>query len=91
MPGVTTVRLQDDVEDNLDQLAARLQRSKSWVINQALREFIGRAQDDASRWQDTLQALESVAQGRVVDGAAVHDWMRTWGSEEESAAPTPPR
>lgn len=84
---VTTVRLQADVAEPLDAIAERLHRTKSWVINQALREFIARANEDASRWEQTLAALDSVAQGKVIDGEAVHAWLRTWGTDDETQAP----
>lgn len=59
---VTTVRLQPEVEENLNAMASKLQRSKSLIINQALREFIERQLLEQSRWQETLNAMESVAQ-----------------------------
>lgn len=40
--GVTSVRLLPEVEDGLEAMSGRLQRSKSWLINQALREYISR-------------------------------------------------
>jgi predicted transcriptional regulator len=63
---VTTVRLQPELEENLEATAKKLHRSKSWLINQALREFFARQELEQNRWQETLQAMESVAQGRVV-------------------------
>ncbi len=84
---VTTFRLQADIEENLEAIAGRLHRSKSWVINQALREFIQRQELEQVRWQETLRAMESVAQGRVVSGEAVHDWLRSWGSDNELPPP----
>ena len=39
---VTTVRLQAEVEQHLEAIASRLHRSKGWVINQALSEYIER-------------------------------------------------
>lgn len=88
---VTTVRLQPDVEEDLGVVAARLKRSKSWLINQALREFIGRQELEQVRWQETLDAMESVAQGKVVAGDAVHAWLRSWGGPDELAPPKPDR
>ena len=41
---VTTVRLQAEVEQRLEAIASRLHRSKSWVINQALSEYIEKQQ-----------------------------------------------
>lgn len=84
---VTTVRLQPEVEENLNAMAGKLQRSKSWVINQALSEFFERQMLEQSRWQETLKAMESVAQGNVVSGEAVHTWLQSWGSPNELQPP----
>lgn len=84
---VTTVRLQADIEQHLDEIANRLQRSKGWVINQALAEYIEKQRVEQERWQQTLEAMESAAQGKVVDASEVHDWLKSWGTEGELAAP----
>lgn len=84
---VTTVRLQPELEENLGAMAIKLNRSKSWLINQALREFIERQVLEQNRWQETLQAMESVAQGRVVSGDAVNAWLQSWGSSNELLPP----
>lgn len=44
-------------------------------------------QQEQTRWQETLKAMESVAQGRVVSGEAVHDWLRSWGAASELSPP----
>ena len=84
---VTTVRLQPEVEEGLEAMAGKLHRTKSWLINQALREFLERQEQEQVRWQETLQAMESVAQGKVTSGEAVHAWLRSWGSADELAPP----
>lgn len=84
---VTTVRLQPEVESGLEVMAGKLHRSKSWLINQALREYLERQELEQTRWQETLKAMESVAQGRVVSGEAVHAWLRSWGTEGELPPP----
>ncbi|AFI83777.1 CopG family ribbon-helix-helix protein [Methylophaga nitratireducenticrescens] len=84
---VTTVRLQAEVEHQLEAIASRLQRSKGWVINQALAEYIDKQQLEQERWQQTLDAMESAAKGKVVDASEVHNWLSSWGTEEESGAP----
>lgn len=84
---VTTVRLQPEVEESLEAMAGKLQRSKSWLINQALREFIQRQQQEQVRWQETLQAMASVAQGQVVSSDAVHAWLGSWGDAAERVPP----
>lgn len=85
--GVTTVRLQPEVEEGLSAMADKLQRSKSWLINQALSEFIDRQTLEQSRWQGTVKAMESVAHGKVVSGEAVHTWLQSWGGPDELQPP----
>lgn len=84
---ITSVRIQAELEDRLDALATKLQRSKSWVINQAVREFIEKQILEQQRWQETLEALASVKRGQVVSGEAVHAWLASWGSGEELPPP----
>ena len=85
--GVTTVRFQADVEQQLEEIASRLHRSKGWVINQALQEYIEKQQLEQERWNQTLEAMESAAQGKVVDASEVHSWLDSWGTENEQEAP----
>lgn len=84
---VTTVRLQPEIEERLQAMTVTTHRSKSWLINQAVREFIDRQAVDQQRWQQTIQAMESVAQGRVVSGDAVHAWLKSWGTDQELPPP----
>lgn len=84
---VTTVRLQAETEQHLEALANKLQRSKGWVINQALNEYIEKQQLEQDRWKQTLEAMESATQGKVVDASEVHEWLNSWGTENEQDAP----
>lgn len=84
---VTTVRLQGDTEERLEVIATKLQRSKGWIINQALVEFLEKQQLEQDRWQQTLEAMESATQGKVVAGEDVHEWLNSWGTDNEQDAP----
>lgn len=84
---VTSVRLQADVEQGLERVAGRQRRSKSWVINQALREYVQRETREDERWQQTLQAFDDVAAGRVLPAKDVSAWLRSWGTPKESRPP----
>jgi predicted transcriptional regulator len=42
---------------------------------------------EQARWKETLEAMESVAHGKVVSGEAVHAWLRRWGSVDETPPP----
>ena len=53
--GVTTVRLQADVEQHLEAIAGRLHRSKGWVINQALSEYIEKQDRKSTRLNSRMR------------------------------------
>jgi predicted transcriptional regulator len=84
---VTSIRLQSDLDESLKAASERHHRSKNWLINQAVREFLQRDDLDRQRWKDTVEALESARQGKVVDGDSVHIWLESWGSEGELPPP----
>ena len=85
---VTSVRLNSDIETPLENLARRLDRSKNYLINQAIREFVARQAMEDSRWEDTLKALDSIKEGKVIDESEVISWLKTWGTDSESSPPT---
>ncbi len=84
---VTTIRLQPEVESGLEAMSDKLHRSKNWLINQAIREYVACQELEQSRWKDTLNAMESVAQGKVVSGQAVQSWLESWGTSNELPPP----
>lgn len=86
--GVTSIRLNSEIEAPLEKLAQKLDRSKNYIINQAVKEFVARQSMEDARWNDTLIALESVKSGMTVDEKDVSAWLQTWGSEDEKTPPS---
>ena len=84
---VTSIRLQADVEKPLEKLAKKLDRSKSYLINQAVKEYIARQAMEEARWADTLPALESVKSGKTVAGPEVLAWLESWGTDKKLSKP----
>ena len=85
--GVTSVRLQPEIENPLEDLANKLDRSKNYLINQAIKEFIARQSLEDERWQETLQAIQSVEAGRDIEEKEVTRWLDSWGAENELEPP----
>ena len=85
--GITSVRIQPEISKQLEKVAASLHRSKSSIINQAVKEFLENQQQEQQRWQETLEALESVRSGQVTSGDDVHSWLESWGTDNELPAP----
>lgn len=84
---VTSIRLNSEVELPLENLANKLDRSKNYIINQAIKEFLQRQSMDDARWEDTLEALNSIKSGKAIDGNEVTAWLDSWGSNEELSPP----
>lgn len=84
---VTSIRLNNEVERPLENLSVKLDRSKNYLINQAIKEFLARQAMEDSRWEDTLQALDSVKSGKSINGAKVEEWLQSWGSKGEKTSP----
>tara|TARA_B100000745_G_scaffold278643_1_gene209767 strand:- start:982 stop:1248 length:267 start_codon:yes stop_codon:yes gene_type:complete len=84
---ITSVRLSAEVEQPLDYLAKKLDRSKSYLINQAVKEFIARQSVEESRWEQTLEAIESVNRGESVAEDDVNAWLNSWGTDDVKATP----
>jgi predicted transcriptional regulator len=85
--GVTSVRLQPEIENPLEDLANKLGRSKNYLINQAIKEFIARQSLEDERWQETLQAIKSVEAGQDIQEKEVACWLDSWGAENELEPP----
>lgn len=60
---VVTAKLPDALALRLDEIAARIDRSKSWIIRQALAEWIA---EEQRRHELTLEAMKSVDEGRSI-------------------------
>ncbi len=83
---ITSIRIADEIDKPLESLAKKLDRSKNYLINQAIKEFLIKQSLENSRWQDTLEALESIQAGKSLDEADVNAWLNSWGT----GARTPP-
>jgi len=85
--GVTSIRLQPEIENPLEKLANKLDRSKNYLINQAIKEFLARKTLDDRKWNETLKALESVKSNRLTEEQGVNEWLDSWGKDNEKKPP----
>ena len=72
----TTVRIDDDILGRIDSLANALSRSRSWVINQAIKRFL-----DYEEWfvQEVKDGLREIERGEIATDDQVADRFRKWG------------
>jgi predicted transcriptional regulator len=55
----------------IDDLAARLDRPRAWIVKQALTAWVG---EEEERHRLTMAGMSDVTAGRVVDQADVEAW-----------------
>jgi predicted transcriptional regulator len=71
---VVTAHIPIDLAEQLDFLAARLDRPKGWIVRQALTSWVDL---EAKRHQLTLDGLTDVDANRVVDHSSVVTWAKS--------------
>ncbi len=81
---VITAHVPLPLADKVDELAERLERSRGWIVKQALSAWV---EQEEERRQLTLEALADVDAGRVIDHQAVQAWARSLDNDEP--LPTP--
>ena len=84
---ITSVRIKDELNESLKELAEKKQRSKSWLINEAVAEYVIKENMESQKWLDTLEGLEDVKNGRVIKGEKVLEWVESWGTDNELEMP----
>jgi predicted transcriptional regulator len=70
--------------EKVDLLASRLERSRGWVVKQALGAWV---EQEEERHRLTLEALSDVDAGRVVDHESVVAWADSLGTKKPMPLP----
>ena len=79
---VLTAHVPLPLAQKVDELAARLERSRGWIMKQALTAWVDQEEE---RRRLTLEALDDVDAGRVVD----HSVIEAWAAQLNASAPEP--
>jgi predicted transcriptional regulator len=80
---VLTAHIPLSLAEKVDAMAARLERSRGWVMKQALAAWVDQEEE---RHRMTLEALADVDAGHVIDHQAVQAWADSLGTDK----PLPP-
>ena len=81
---VLTAHIPIPLAEKVDQMAARLERSRGWIMKQALSAWIDQEEE---RSRLTREALVDVDAGRVIDHQAVQAWADSLSSDTPLPAP----
>jgi len=78
---VITAKLPDELVSQMDEVAERIDRSKSWIVREAVSQWLA---DEQRRYELTLEGLKEVNEGRMID----HEDLKVWASEVKREART---
>ena len=81
---VFTAHIPLPLAEQVDQIASRLERSRGWIIKQALSAWVGQEEE---RRRLTLEALADVDAGNVIDHHAVRAWADSLVTDSPLSAP----
>lgn len=82
---VLTAHVPIGLAEEVDAVAARLDRSRGWVMKQALAAWVDQEQE---RHRMTLEALDDVDVGRVIDHDAILVWADSLGTDKPMLPPS---
>ena len=81
---VLTAHVPLPLAEKVDQMAARLERSRGWIMKQALSAWIAQEEE---RDRLTQEALADVDAGLVVDPLAVQAWADSLSADQPLPLP----
>ncbi|WP_083355134.1 CopG family ribbon-helix-helix protein [Mesorhizobium sp. ORS 3428] len=81
---VITAHVPLPLAEKVDQLAARLERPRGWIVKQALSAWVDLEEE---RQRLTLEALADVDAGRIIDHPAVQLWAESLSAEKPLPVP----
>ncbi|OHV77970.1 CopG family ribbon-helix-helix protein [Ensifer sp. LCM 4579] len=81
---VLTAHVPRPLAEKVDEIAARLERSRGWIVKQALSAWIDQEEE---RRRLTLEALADVDDGHVIDHQAIEAWANSLDSDKPLQPP----
>ncbi|MDD4964900.1 MAG: ribbon-helix-helix domain-containing protein [Gallionella sp.] len=81
---VLTAHVPIPLVDKVDQIAARMERSRGWVVKQALSAWVDQ---EELRRRMTLDAMTDVDAGQVIDHQAVQAWADSLSTDQPLPVP----
>ena len=81
---VLTAHVPLDIAEKVDQMAVRLERSRGWIVKQALSAWINQEEE---RSRLTREAMADVDVGHVIDHQAVQAWADSLSQDKPLPMP----
>ena len=82
------VRLDEQLENRLNALAKKAQRTKSFLAKEALTRYIEEEERRQRENELTLARWEEYQEtGEIINNDVMTEWLESWGTEQEKSCP----
>jgi predicted transcriptional regulator len=82
---VVTAHVPLELASKVDAIAARRDRSRGWIMKQALSLWVAQEEE---RYQMTLKALTDVDTGKTIDHDEVENWVESLDTDKPLSVPS---
>jgi predicted transcriptional regulator len=81
-----TIRIDEQTKERLDRLAKSTARSKSYLVANAIEEYLSINEWQIQELVKTIKKADS-PNAKFVDHAKVAEWLDSWGTDNELEPP----
>jgi predicted transcriptional regulator len=83
-----SVKIDDELRSRVQRLAENRRRSSHWIMREAIEQYVEREEARASFRAEAQESWQTYQEtGLHLTGQEVRDWLRKWGSDEETEIP----
>ncbi len=86
MSQTVSIRLTDDILGKLDMMARSADRSRSWLMSQAVNQYVEHEAWQLDAIKKSLKKL-TAGEARFAEHEDVAQWLASWGTEKETVSP----
>ncbi|MEP5763544.1 MAG: CopG family ribbon-helix-helix protein [Halieaceae bacterium] len=84
----TSVKLDEDLKRKVQRLADKRERTPHWIMREAIREYVAREEARERFKQEAIASWTAYQEtGQHLSGNEVREWLRSWGTDEETEVP----
>ena len=81
---VLTAHVPIPLAEKIDQIAARMERSRGWIVKQALSAWVDQEEE---RRRMTLEGMADVDAGQIIEHQSVLAWAESLSTDKPLAVP----
>jgi len=84
---VIRARIPEVLKKDFETAAAAHEMNLSQAVRVLMAQYVEQEKEVTRRHEETLEALEDIETGEIVDGDKVMSWLASWGTDGELEPP----